>query len=129
MRVGLLFTLALILGTTFWTPSADAKRVAAAAIAPITQGEHRYYYERVNTESGYGVSILCNDARTGNILWKTMIYDKAVDAALEHDVQDIWLKSLSLNEGRLIAEDEQGIIYQLDAATGKLLVPEVAQHY
>lgn len=131
MRAWLSIVLVMTLTTVLYPPLADAKRAAAAVITPIVQGDHRYYYERADAPDGgsYSMNLVCSEGKTGQLLWKTRIYDKAVDRGLERDIQDIWLKSLSLNGNLLIAEDEKGGTYQVDLATGALLSPEEVIHY
>ena len=61
---------------------------------------------------------------SGKIIWERELYQKPFDPAMETDVQEILPKSLSLKKsGELIASDEAGSIYIVEAKTGELLQP------
>jgi hypothetical protein len=61
--------------------------------------------------------------------WETEIYRRAYLCGLETDVQDVLVHELRKEGGKLIVIDERGLRYDVDAVTGKLLMPSKAVTY
>jgi glucose dehydrogenase len=122
----------LIIGASLLSLPAYAKRSAAPALSSIEKEGHRYFYEYTYSQekgSNYSVNILCKNIQTGKILWKTLIYDREIDRLVESDIQHILLKRFTLENRQLVAEDEKGTVYRIDAATGQLIEPLSPHHY
>ena len=121
VRLGLCALLITIPLATRAAPPA-AKRVAPAAVAPVTMGKIRY--EAVHAtrarglpqEGGYVAAI---DTRTGAELWLQRIYETPYDPALEEDVQDVYIRRMRRGpDGKTLAIiDERGRCYRLTLAS------------
>ena len=57
------------------------------------------------------------DVETGEMLWKEEIYVIRYKKTLEHDVQDILIKKLSVEGSDLVIENESQDVFRLDRTT------------
>lgn len=64
--------------------------------------------------------VVATDLGTHKTLWRVRIYTVHIDPALERDVQDVFITSLSLERGGLVITNESGDRYSLDLVTRKV---------
>src|SRR5437868_656897 len=101
----------------------QAKRRAPAVVAPIIAGGAMFYYERAPDRANdpgenYSMNLICKNTLNDQTSWKTKIYEVKIDPNLESDVQDIYLKSLIQKDGIVVAVDERGQEYRVNAQSG-----------
>ena len=62
--------------------------------------------------------LLAYDVAAGKLLWQLKVYEVAIDPKLEHDVQEVYFKSMKLQPGgeQLLIENEVGRRYLVDLA-------------
>jgi outer membrane protein assembly factor BamB len=101
--------LVAILSSDAW-----AKRVPPKKVEPVTRDGVKYVAPNLNGREG---KVEALDAKTGDRLWDKVIYTVKIDPNLESDVQWVFIKSLSLREGRLLVVTERGEQYLLDLKT------------
>lgn len=120
-----------ILGGSIMSFGIQAKRLAPAEIKPIEKNGFLYFQERDSKtrSDSYSVYISCKNLETGAKVWKTKIYEKEIDPRLEFDAQDIYLKTVELKDGQLVAVDENGTEYRIDLNIGKLVKPKHSIKY
>ncbi len=107
-----------------------AKRVAPTPVKPVSaQGvEYRAVHERIPVKRGVGgigfrAFVEAIDLKTKKRLWKVQVYHVVFDPNLESDVQDVYIKSLALERGRVLVTTEKGKKYLVDV--GKRTVHEL----
>jgi hypothetical protein len=122
---------ALLLTVMLAAMPLSAKRAAPAAISPIEKGGYSYAYQKELSDDRRldAMYVVCRSTQTGELIWKTMLYEKHINPALESDVQEIFLKKLSLHGNELAAEDEKKSVYRIDLATGQLIEPKSFNRY
>lgn len=103
--------------------SINAKRVAPAEIKPVKFNDYKIssYFSR--TTSGFSVYLVARKKGKKDYAWKTQLFSRFYNLKLETDVQDIHLRSLSLEGKRLIAVDEKSMTYEVNALNGALFIP------
>ncbi|TXG76694.1 MAG: hypothetical protein E6R11_07635 [Rhodocyclaceae bacterium] len=106
-----LCTLVLLLSLGAIPPS-SAKRAAPATVAAVVIGAVEY--SAPATAMGY---IVATDRNTHRELWRQRIYEILRDPGLEADVQDVFITSLELLNGRLLIRNERGEVFLLDPGT------------
>ncbi len=94
-------------------PSAYAKRVPAPKVPPLIYQGIRYVAPNDNGRRGY---IQAWDANT-NLLWSVTLFRNFIIPLLEVDVQWVYIKSLRVVDGKLIARDERGRTFSVDPKT------------
>lgn len=120
--------LILLLTLTFFSAASFAKRIEPAAIKSIVQGDSviNFRVQRADCqiEKVCAMQVFLNSKNmaSGRIIWERELYQKALDAKLEFDVQMVLPKSLRLEGKTIVATDEKGSTYKLDL-NGKLLSP------
>ena len=97
-------------------------------VPPVTTDEAVYsapHFPNGDRKQNGGV-VEAHHPKTGELLWRIQIYETQYDRALEKDVQDVFIKSLALDEDHhlLIMSDEKSRIFVINLATRK--VTEVA---
>jgi len=117
----LIHTTAIIL---ILASTATAKRIAPKKVAPVKVGEHIVsvpHFPAGKLAQNGGV-IEAHHPKTNKLLWRIQVYETAYEEALEKDVQDVFIKSLSYDESHnlLILSDEKGRIFVLDLETKKV---------
>jgi hypothetical protein len=92
-----------------------AKRSAPEPVHPIVVGNVEY------ASPGWPVGfIIATDTRTRREIWRKRIYRVNIDPALERDVQDVFITSMTLSQGNLLITDERGRRYALKLTTRKV---------
>jgi outer membrane protein assembly factor BamB len=97
----------------------SAKRVGPKDIAPIEFKGLRFEVIHWGKSRGFGQNggyIAAFDRGTGKELWTLKVYDIPYDPALESDVQDVFIATLSkaLFGAKLKISDENGRRYVVD---------------
>jgi hypothetical protein len=108
-EIVLLFTLAV-------TQLASAKRIAPANVDPITYEGIRYVAPNDDGRRGY---VEAWDAGTNKKLWELTVFTNHIDPNFEEDLQWVFIKSLNIQDSRLLITREDGRTYQLDLNTNK----------
>ena len=111
--------LALILAST-----AIAKRIAPAEVPPIKTDKAVYSVPHFGSGNGSqnGGVVEARHPKTKKLLWRIQVYKTAYDEGLEKDVQDVFIKSLSIDKTHnlLIMSDEKGRIFALNLKTKRV---------
>jgi hypothetical protein len=92
---------------------AEAKRGAPAEVLPVTVGNIEYSAPRNGTHKQMGF-IEARDLKSGKLIWSRQIYAVKYDPDLEGDVQDVFIKSITVEGNHLIITNERNSKYQLD---------------
>ncbi len=99
--------------------AALAKRIAPPVVNAITQNGITYSAcHSSDPATVFVASVVATVAKSKKQLWKTELYQIKYDTTLERDVQEVFIKSLSVKGKKLIAVDESGKQYSVDAKTG-----------
>lgn len=91
---------------------AFAKRAAPAPVAAVSIGSVEY--SAPATAMGF---VVATEKATRRELWRRRIYEVLRDPALEADVQDVFINSLEVVNGRLLIRNERGDAFLLDPTT------------
>ncbi len=107
-------------------------RIPPPTIAPIEYNDLRIISEYEitigNPEGDFSVSVQAQRPGTNETVWKTVLYRITYDPKMEGDVQNVHLKSLTLQHHKLVAEDENGDTYYLDPDTGAFIEGSAFKH-
>lgn len=103
----------------------NPKRVAPAKVDPVLIGKLRFEAIQWGKQRGLsqnGGYIAAYDANSSKELWILKVYEVLYDPALESDVQDIFIISMSktLFTGKLIVKDEKSREYVIDPEKRKV---------
>ena len=104
------------------TPYAFAKRLAPAMVEPVVAEGVKYLAPQVTPGylEAYGVPPCptgCVEAweeKSGKLLWRVQVYTVPYDDQRERDVQDVFIRSLKIEDGSLLVENEQGARFTVD---------------
>jgi hypothetical protein len=124
------FMAILILVAVFCPGIAYAKRAAPSKVEPVTSEGVRYVAPNDEGLHGY---VQAWDAKTGKMLWQATVFRTSIDPRVEEDVQDVYIKKMSLGKGTLflVLEDERE--YGLDLKTRAIkrldLAPWRGRHF
>jgi hypothetical protein len=109
---------ALAAGITFSADLAIAKRLPPADVPPVTYEGVRYEAPHFDNPCGQnGGCVVAYDDATGAQLWALKIYCTQYDSGLETDVQDVFITSLSVENGQLIVTNEKNLQFTIDPRT------------
>jgi hypothetical protein len=104
----------LISSVLLTTLLAEAKRGAPAEVLPLTVGNIEYSApHRNHTHKQMGL-IEALDLKSGKLIWSRQIYIVKYDPDLVGDVQDVFIKSITVESNNLIITNERNSKYQLD---------------
>jgi hypothetical protein len=93
---------------------AEAKRGAPAEVLPVTVGNIEYSAPHRNgTHRKMGL-LEARDLKSGKLIWSRQIYAVKYDPDLEGDVQDVFIKSITVEGNNLIITNDRNSKYQLD---------------
>ena len=101
-----------------------AKRLAPEEVPPIATETAVFsvphFPEGDRIQNG-GV-IEARDPKTKKLLWRIRVYQTDYDEALEKDVQDVFIKSMTLDKvhNLLILSDEESRLFVLNLTTKKV---------
>ena len=93
---------------------AEAKRGAPAEVLPIKVGNIEYSAPHRNGTHKQMGFIEARDSRSGKIIWSRQIYTVKYDPDLVGDVQDVFIKRITVEGNNLIITNERNSKYQLD---------------
>ena len=100
-------------------PACEAKRGGPAPVPPVVVGDMRYEVPRMGTPFGSPAecgTVVARRAGSGEVVWTRRVYTVVRDPHLEGDVQDVFIKTLTLApDGRhLDVLNERGQRFELD---------------
>src|SRR5438874_1372597 len=90
------------------------KRTAPEKVMPLVHKGIRYVAPNDVGRRGY---IEAWDEQTNKKLWDLTVFTNRIDPKLEEDVQWVFIKSLSIRDGKLLVTSERGATYQVDLNT------------
>ena len=96
---------------------ASAKRLPPVTVDPVVYEGIRYVAPTDDGRRGY---IEAWDVETNKKLWELTLFTNRIDPNLEEDVQWVFIKTLNILDGRLIATSEFGKTYQVDLKTKQI---------
>lgn len=101
-----------------------AKRAAPEEVTPIATDKAVFsvpHFPEGGLKQNGGV-VDARDPKTNKLLWQVQIYKTEYDKALEKDVQDVFIKDLTLDKvhNLLIMSDEKSRVFVLNLATKKV---------
>ena len=104
----------LISSLLLTTLLAEAKRGAPAEVLPLTEGNIEYSAPHRNGTQKQMGFIEARDLKSGKIIWSRQIYAVKYDPDLVGDVQDVFIKRITVEGSNLIITNERNSKYQLD---------------
>jgi len=93
---------------------AETKRGAPAEVLPVTVGNIEYSAPHRNGTYKQMGFIEARAPKSGELIWSRQIYAVKYDPDLEGDVQDVFIKSITVEGNSLIITNERNSKYQLD---------------
>ncbi|MAE53104.1 MAG: hypothetical protein CMI20_03215 [Opitutae bacterium] len=93
---------------------AEAKRRVPAKVLPVKVGDIEFSAPHLNGTQKQMGFIEARDLKSGKIIWSRQIYTVKYDPDLEGDVQDVFIKSITVEGNYLIITNERNSKYQLD---------------
>lgn len=94
-----------------------SKRSAPQDVPPVIQDGIRYEATHFDNPCGQnGGCVAAFDAQTGTQLWSLRLYSPRYDQGVERDVQEVFVKSLRIDGGRLVATTEDNTSFVIDPA-------------
>ena len=101
---------------------AEAKRGAPMEVLPVKEGNIEYSAPHRNGTHKQMGFIEARDLKSGKLIWSRQIYAVKYDPDLEGDVQDVFIKSITVEGNNLIITNERNSKYQLDLNSLKVKV-------
>ena len=101
---------------------AEAKRGAPMEVLPVKVGNIEYSAPHRNGTQKQMGFIEARDLKSGKLIWSRQIYAVKYDPDLEGDVQDVFIKSITVEGNNLIITNERNSKYQLDLNSLKVKV-------
>lgn len=101
------------------TFQAEAKRSAPQEVKPVIHNGIKYvapHFKFINNQREIGY-VEAWDLKTDKKLWELQIYKVIYNPALEKDVQDIFITSLSVKDGKLIVTNERNEEFEVNLET------------
>src|SRR6267142_5605844 len=121
-RYSVMTRLTVILLLTLLVPQlASAKRSGPGRVDSVISEGIRYVAPNDDGRRGY---IEAWNVGTNKKLWELTIFTNGIDPNLEEDVQWVFIKSLNIQNGRLMVTSESGKTYQLDVNTKAIAQPD-----
>jgi len=119
----------LVLLAVFAPAIAHAKRKAPPKVQPVIYEGVRY---TAPNDDGRRAYVQAWDARTNKMLWELTVFRNVIIPLLEEDVQHVYIKSMSIQDGKLVLVAEDGRAYSVGLNTRavkrlKQAPPEKAQ--
>jgi hypothetical protein len=93
---------------------AHAKRAPAAQVEPVVYAGVSYVAPNNDGRRGY---VQACEVKTGKLLWEVTVFRNSINPVLEEDVQWVFIKKLSIADGRLMVADERDRAYSVDVKT------------
>lgn len=109
---------------TLLTLDVMAKRAAPREVTPIRTEKAVFcvpHFPQGERKQNGGV-VEARDPETNALLWQVQIFTTTYNAALEKDVQDVFIKSLTMDQvhNLLILSDEKSRVFVLNLSTKKV---------
>ena len=101
---------------------AEAKRGAPAEVLPVTVGNIEYSAPHRNGTHKQMGFIEARAPQSGELIWSRQIYAVKYDPDLEGDVQDVFIKSITVQGNHLIITNERNSKYQLDLNSLEVII-------
>lgn len=96
---------------------ASAKRIPPAKVEPVVHEGIRYVAPNDDGRRGY---IEAWNVKANKKLRELTLFTNNIDPNLEEDVQWLFIKSLNIQDGRLLVTSENGTTYQVDLKTKEI---------
>ncbi len=94
---------------------AEAKRGVPAEVVPVKVGNIEYSAPHKNRTLQKQMGFIeARDLKSEQLIWRRQIYAVKYDPDLEGDVQDVFIKSITVAGNNLIIINERNSKYQLD---------------
>ncbi len=109
--IGLIAALAFVPAESF------AKRLPPKPVEPFIHDGVKYiapHFDLSFERDQIGGFVEAWDIQSGTKLWDLKVYRVEYDPRLERDVQDVFITSLSLEEGDLIVQNGRGEEFEID---------------
>ena len=119
IRLVVMFLLTLLLPRL-----ASAKRIAPVKVDPVIYEGIRYV---VPNDDGRRAYIEAWDTKTNQKLWELTVFANRINPKLEEDVQWVFVKALTLQDGMLAVTSERGETYQIDLRTKTITRSDLAR--
>src|SRR5262249_53137616 len=107
----------VLLSTLLQPQLAFAKRMPPVKVDPVVYEGVRYVAPNDDGRRGY---IEAWNVGTNKKAWELTLFTNRIDPNLEEDVQWVFIKALSIQDGRLIVTSERGKTYQVDVNTKEI---------
>jgi hypothetical protein len=108
----------LFVGVALGPALAYGKRSLPAEVPPVVDRGVRYEAPHFDNPCGQnGGCIVAYDEVSGGLLWSMKVYCTQYDPQLERDVQDVFITSLAVENGRLDVSNEKGNHFAVDLRT------------
>ena len=101
---------------------AEAKRGVPAEVLPVTVGNIEYSAPHRNGTQKQMGFIEARDSRSGKLIWSRQIYAVKYDPDLVGDVQDVFIKRITVEGNSLIITNERNSKYQLDLNSLEVII-------
>lgn len=103
-------------------PQPSASRAPLPHVPPVFIAGMRYAQVAggVETDGQVGGILAAYDASNREV-WRLKVYRNPRRPELEGDVQDVWFRSLRVEDGKLLIENERGERFEVDPATRHVL--------
>ena len=112
----------LISSVLLATLLAEAKRGVPAEVLPVTVGNIEYSAPHRNHTHKQMGFIEARDLKSGKLIWSRQIYIVKYDPDLVGDVQDVFIKSITVESNNLIITNERNSKYQLDLHSLEVII-------
>ena len=115
------FLVTLLVGIALSPNLAQGKRSPPADIPPVVGEGVRYEAPHYNNPCGQnGGCVVAYDDASGAQLWSVKVYCTQYDAQVETDVQDVFITSLTVENGQLNITNEKGLHFAIDLRTREI---------
>jgi hypothetical protein len=101
-----------------------SKRSEPAKVDPVIHEGIRYIVPNDDGRRGY---IEAWEIQTNKKQWELTVFTNRLDPKLEEDVQWVFIKSLSQQDGMLVVTSERGKTYQVDLKTKAIIQSDLTQ--
>lgn len=106
---------------TTHNPEPSASRAPPPRVPPVFIAGVRYAQVAGDPDvDGQVGGILAAYDASNRELWRLKVYVNARRPGLEGDVQDVWFRSLRVEGGRLLIENERGERFEVDPAARRV---------
>jgi hypothetical protein len=113
-----LLSVGMAIGMALAANDALAKRAAPPDVPPVVHEGRRYEAPHFNNPCGQnGGCVVAYDNTTGAQLWYEKVYCTHYSSSLERDVQDVFIGSLTSQDGILVIIDEKRRHFTLEPVT------------